>query len=193
MTSRCTGHCCKHFALVHSPEELWELYREWKHNGSTPMEMEAKNKWDPTIRSSSGLRMARSGLSRDIHIIAPMARYIGFVAPPDGMLVNPSDDELLGVPRKKRGKAHYYYCVHFDEAKKVCSIYDERPDMCKSYPNGHKCEFAQCTWKGMREKKQSKAQLEARKKKLLDREKELKNLGGDLVKLKRMAHEVCSD
>lgn len=57
MSDRCRGHCCRHFTLPFSPEELQENYRAWR-NGEE--------------KDANG----RESMS-DIFLIAPMVRHLG--------------------------------------------------------------------------------------------------------------------
>jgi Fe-S-cluster containining protein len=41
----------------------------------------------------------------------------------------------------------YYSCRHWDEETRLCTIYDERPWMCRTYPNEDKCDHG-CDCKG---------------------------------------------
>lgn len=41
---------------------------------------------------------------------------------------------------------HRFGCRHFDKENKACTVYDQRPAMCRNYPNGEACEFEGCTW-----------------------------------------------
>jgi Fe-S-cluster containining protein len=101
---------------------------------------------------------------QDIHLIAPMVRYLGFTYdhPPK---INPSDDELLGKPGTK---LHYYCCKHLDPKTRDCTIYEIRPAMCRGYPYDSQCNYAKCTWKAKRARKQSPAELRKRKRDLLE-------------------------
>ena len=42
-------------------------------------------------------------------------------------------------------EGHVYTCRHFDERTRLCTIYEERPQMCRDYPYGRAggCEY-QC-------------------------------------------------
>lgn len=55
MADRCTGHCCRRFALPLSPEELKKHYDDWR----------SQSKETPHVQ--------------DIWLIAPMAKYVGFL------------------------------------------------------------------------------------------------------------------
>lgn len=38
-----------------------------------------------------------------------------------------------------------YTCRHFDQPSGNCTIYDDRPEMCRNYPYGRRCEDPDCT------------------------------------------------
>ena len=38
-----------------------------------------------------------------------------------------------------------FTCRHWDETSRLCAVYDERPTMCRKYPNGQTCQG--CGWK----------------------------------------------
>ena len=116
--SRCTGHCCQTFTLPLGPDELMDIYRRW----ADPMRKDGQGFPDRTLS--------------DIHLIAPMVTYLGFFLEPPVKVVN------TVVPHA----AHYYSCKHFNREKKICTIYEDRPGMCRDYPYGRKCNYAECTW-----------------------------------------------
>lgn len=92
----------------------------------------------------------------DIHLIAPMVVYLG----PDASLpkqVNPTDEAVLGKPEIP---GHRYRCKHFDPKAKVCTIYDIRPAMCRDYPgkDDATCNYAGCTWKARKAKRETAVQ-----------------------------------
>jgi Fe-S-cluster containining protein len=142
------------FSLPLSPDELWGSYYQWKSGGTSL----AKND-DIAAR-----------LYTDIHIIAPMVIYLGY-SEKGPKRVNPTNEELQGLPLKKY---HWYRCKHLDPKTRDCTIYDIRPAMCRNYPYATLCQYAQCTWKEKRAKKETKSQRKAR----------LKRLQGDIVKEK---------
>lgn len=100
----------------------------------------------------------------DIHLIAPMVVYLG----PDAKMpkqVNPTDEALLGKPEIP---GHRYRCKHFDAKAKGCTIYGIRPAMCRDYPGDDwpkvavekraTCNYANCTWKARKVKRETAAQ-----------------------------------
>lgn len=111
-----TALCCRNFTLPYSPEEIKERYLEC---------LDAFEKND-----SHGAKRIK-----DILLVYPMLVYLGFYSV--------SGSELGG----KSGEvtAHRYTCKHLDREKGVCTIYDIRPHLCRSYPDpkGH-CEYLNC-------------------------------------------------
>lgn len=59
------------------------------------------------------------------------------------------DDCAPAIGRVSGGTvAHgwWYTCRHYDDLTSNCDAYEDRPDMCRDYPYGRRCEFARCTW-----------------------------------------------
>jgi Fe-S-cluster containining protein len=96
---------------------------------------------------------------QDIHLIAPMVYYLGYTTD-HPLQVNPTDAELLGNPRER---LHYYGCKNLDPATGDCTIYEIRPYMCRSYPNSGVCNYAKCTWRERKAKRETPAQRRKRK------------------------------
>lgn len=143
--SRCTGHCCQKFTIPLSPQELREAYDRW-------------------LRTQNGYPVPMNGhvddgkLYQDIHLIAPMVVHLGEFKTTPIRQVNP-----LVVLGKNRG-GHYYRCKHFDSKEKKCTIYETRPHMCRSYPNGKTCNYAACTWKSHKAKKKTRSEIRSERK-----------------------------
>lgn len=158
--NRCTGHCCRSFHLPFSPKELHEAYERWRASLDGHPIYKNQEPKDKRIYS-------------DIWLLAPMAEHLGKSkkCPPR---VNPRDSELLG----EESEGHWYRCKHFDTKEKKCTIYEIRPRMCRDYPYGKPCNYAGCTWKKVKAKKETRAERAARKKKLLAEKRELKDPGG---------------
>lgn len=149
-SSRCTGHCCTALYLPFSPEQLRDSYERWR--------------WSGTPLYKGGLTPESTSIYTDIYLVAPMLTYLGFLKKTPLKSVNPTDDELLG----KSVGGHYYSCKHFDHKKKICTIYEIRPQMCQGYPYGRKCNYAGCTWKSHKAKKETRAELDKRLRDLQD-------------------------
>lgn len=107
MGDRCSGNCCTKFNLPYGPDTLWRMYDQWVESKTPP-------------------------LVNDIHIIAPMVKYLGYVS---------GADMIEGA-----GDGHYYTCKHHDTKTGNCGIYERRPAMCRDYPYGRSCHYTACTW-----------------------------------------------
>ena len=106
--------CCRSFPLRFAPEELWENYEHY------------------VVGSSDSDDAFGRGPIRDIAILAPMLRYIGFRAGnPNGVLWTCNIEE----PR------HLYTCIHLARESGLCRIHHWKPDMCRIYMN---CEYPDC-------------------------------------------------
>lgn len=46
----------------------------------------------------------------------------------------------------KMKDAPLYTCKNWDEETRLCTVYDERPDMCRYYPYGRECDHG-CGYK----------------------------------------------
>lgn len=146
ITDRCAGHCCQTFSLPYSPAELWASYRRWKDMKKAETSLHKSGVSNKTLVFS------------DIHLIAPMVIYLGYKTIPYRTV----------RPVSKTEKNYYYTCKHFDKASKNCAIYEDRPLMCRSYPDGSGCNYAACTWEEKKEKPESAKDRKARLKVLTD-------------------------
>lgn len=118
MGDRCTGDCCRRFALWCGPEELERLYQ-------------ARCAW----ARGEGVKGER--MVNDIEIIQPMVRYLGsFTTDANG--------------REGNHASHFYACKLYSHEHRECTIYEQRPRMCRSYPNGRRCNYDGCTWTAAR-------------------------------------------
>lgn len=73
----------------------------------------------------------------DIDVVWPMTIYLG------SSDVNPA----TGLQHPET--LHVYTCAHFEDGS--CTIYDDRPNVCRRYPGGRKCHYKGCTWDDARE------------------------------------------
>lgn len=118
---QCGGHCCQKFFLPFSPTELHEAYKVWHDNHERPtMSMEAA---------------PRPKLYSDIWLIYPMVIPLGhFEEPPIRQIV------------PVHGSGYWYSCKNWDPKTKLCTIYDDRPAMCRDYPYQQGCNYQACGW-----------------------------------------------
>jgi Fe-S-cluster containining protein len=126
--SRCTGDCCRAFVLNASPEEL----RTW---------------------SAAHLRSALAAGRPLIHSEREQWFIATMLIPLD--LENLPEDAVKAMGPKaveeaRAGNHVLYTCKHLNRETGDCSVYDDRPNMCRIYPdNGFAphggCGFPNCT------------------------------------------------
>lgn len=123
MGDRCTGRCCRDFFLPFTPESL---------RAAAARAQEERLAELPLAPGVTDLPSSPQSHRAELEQIAAM------VVPfrPAG-------------PDSSRG--YRYSCVNLDEDGD-CAIYDRRPDMCRNYPYGHRCDFGtRCDWDAARE------------------------------------------
>lgn len=54
-------------------------------------------------------------------------------------------DNAVGNRKGNIGDVYHYTCKHFDKTSGNCMNYENRPDMCRVYPNGYDCRYKGCT------------------------------------------------
>lgn len=119
---RCMGECCKDIGLPVSPEELRISYLNWLSSKNTNLKLSSNNEYNKIYDS--------------ISLIYPMLTFIK------------KDYYHPEFPKSKRPYLIYHYtCKHFNNNKKLCSIYEIRPTMCKTYPNKEYCNNPKCKCK----------------------------------------------
>lgn len=82
-------------------------------------------------------------MAQDGHFIAdmiiPIRELVAGARFPNG--------EIVTHQRAPHGPIGWVFtCKHFDREKRVCTVYSERPLMCRDYPYGSPCEHSDCTW-----------------------------------------------
>lgn len=81
-------------------------------------------------RSPEELHTRTTG-HKDDNLIARMVLYLGKYRA-----------ENQNYPGGSEG--HHYTCRYFDKATRDCTIYEERPDMCRDAPYNRPCTFKGC-------------------------------------------------
>ena len=116
MGSRCTGHCC---AVVDLPVPL------------------SKIKSARPIQDMPGRSMIKVRGTRGFH-----------VATRDVRIFRKSLKPVHTCPEKPRtlesmGTVYHFTCSHWTGHD--CAIYEDRPDICRDYPEPRGCEYQGCT------------------------------------------------
>jgi Fe-S-cluster containining protein len=73
---------------------------------------------------------------KEIDFVADMVIYLG-----------PSGTSVTGEPLTLEGKpvtGHFYTCRHYKDGN--CTVYEQRPNICRDYPYGSTCKYKECTW-----------------------------------------------
>ena len=139
---RCTGHCCRSFCLRSSPAELAKVLtnpharEEDRFTASMVI---------PLGRFASNPTQLVKGESW-----AEKALHLGLKS--DEQIQELRADTRHGSYLRENSGGHYYAC-RYVLLNGDCGIYENRPEMCRSYPNGHECAFEACT---MPEEEQTK-------------------------------------
>ncbi len=123
--SRCTGHCCRRITIPYSPDDMKKAYNAW-YSGREHFYDRSRNK---------------KSVPKDIHLLFPMLKFLGWSTSHSASGKLPEWYE----PDGKTKLWPVYSCKHFDSKEKLCTIYDQRPRMCSSYPDGKQCKFRGCT------------------------------------------------
>jgi Fe-S-cluster containining protein len=141
---RCGGHCCKSFTFPFSPEELKRL-RESVNNGTN------------TFINDLGVENSHRYEKAEIIKISDMLIFQEF-NDYDPQLdrkykVEPEADDMRKSRLHSRGfivqesgqlMTYKYTCKHFNVEQAICMNYEDRPNMCKIFPNIDGCAYKQC-------------------------------------------------
>lgn len=116
MGSRCTGHCC---AVVDLPVPLSKI------KSARPIQ-DMPGRSMIKVRGTGGFHVA----TRDVRIFRKSLKPI---------------HTCLEKPRTLEGLAATYHfaCSHWTGHD--CAIYEDRPDICRDYPEPSGCEYRGCT------------------------------------------------
>lgn len=117
----CKGFCCDDIGLSVAPHDLQNAYHGWKSfNG--------KEKRDKFM----SLGEHKITVYNDIHLTYPM-------------LVFSHQDEIHPdgeIKYQERENTIYHYsCKHHNKKTGDCDIYEERPIMCRSFPDNGFCGY----------------------------------------------------
>ena len=112
----CGGACCESFTLPYPPIVLVASAEATKRLA------------DPEFEWPSHVPMLE-----DIVQIAEMVDYIGEFDHPPHETVHAVEHSHL----------HYYRCRNLGEDG-LCTIYERRPQMCRAFPYGRRCNYARC-------------------------------------------------
>jgi len=126
LKSRCSGHCCQNVCIAISPERLKASYL-LKGRDKENRIFSSKEYWNNDFI--------------DIDLIYPMLRFKR-----KQTVHEDSGDLDPGLAKKfsKGSKYYVYSCVHHDTKTGNCTIYDIRPEMCRTHGLSG-CGYTGCT------------------------------------------------
>ena len=122
----CKGFCCDDIGLYYAPHELQNSYHRSIQRGD---------------RSKDGLMSmsfvdSKVSLWTDIHLTYPMLVFSHQdTTHPDGEVDTKDEDRIV----------YHYSCKHHDKRTGDCDIYEERPMMCRTFPNNGYCGYRKVT------------------------------------------------
>jgi Fe-S-cluster containining protein len=124
----CEGFCCDDIGLQISPDELQESYHAWLREtsiGKPPLSMEDIS----MAHNQKGLR-----LWNEIYLIYPMLEFLYHDhIHPDGEIDFSKEKDIRII--------YHYRCKHHNKKTGDCDIYEERPMMCRTFPDTGYCGY----------------------------------------------------
>lgn len=130
---RCTGHCCEDFTLPISPMQF-SWWAKLLKLGKKPFywRMYGRRYWPGEVSMNAG-----SLANYQPEEIAKVS---------DMVIFKYASKTCKGNPNRKIDHILYHYtCKHFDKKSGNCLNYEDRPDMCRMYPNAGTCKYKGCT------------------------------------------------
>ncbi len=143
--SRCTGHCCQSFTLpwCDGPRDLERKKADLAEKMKKPLEgfetgeddKDAAYIYDMLIHLGKGEEFVLKTIEREL--------------PRNRKWLSELSAEDRAAAEERMSKANenqsWWTCRHYDKESGNCSDYENRPSMCRKYPNGSGCVFADCT------------------------------------------------
>jgi len=132
--ARCTGHCCEDFTLPISPMQL-KWWAKLISLSKKPAYMKYYTRRSPGAVQSLNCGMKSHFNIEELKKIAEMVIFLRF----------DKHDNAAQNAKGKMNTVYHYTCKHFDRATGNCTNYENRPDMCRMYPNSGTCRYKGCT------------------------------------------------
>ena len=125
LCAQCKGFCCDDIGLHISPHELQNSYHRWLtwHDRNNRSEQESMAM---SIGETTSVK-----LWNDIYIAYPMLVFT------HQDLIHPDGD----VHNDSKNPVYHYFCKHHNKETNNCDIYEERPMMCRTFPNNGFCGY----------------------------------------------------
>ena len=124
----CKGFCCDDIGLHASPQELQNSYHTWLNRVTTGK--------PPILTEDISMSNSPSGLRfwYEIYLIYPMLEFLRVDnIHPDGEIDFTGEDKIKPI--------YHYKCKHHNKKTGDCDIYEERPMMCRTFPDSGYCGY----------------------------------------------------
>ena len=131
--SRCTGGCCKNFILPFDPMMV-ENYKRRITAGQKEIIYDQG-------RYNGYFGVISNNLSQVLDMI--IYKRTDWYNPQYARGSKKDKQSRYGSMRNKYNRNHVYTCKHFDG--KNCTIYLERPNICRQHGNNNSCTYRGCT------------------------------------------------
>lgn len=155
VTNGCIGSCCSSFLLPISYEDFKNLLKEdikrLKNPKRKPKTVQCFNgvKLNPATHDEM-VKLNEMLIPLGTTTISP-EQNISYDEIIKEYKKNGLEESILqlrqrtGIDENGNTFAHIYTCKHFDAENKICTNYDNRPNMCRSF--GRKCNYQGCSYK----------------------------------------------
>ena len=125
---RCTGHCCSGFTLPYPHTYFIEAAWFALEYEVLPLIVSHARQAHDIAHAHNKHRIIVDGVFI-AHMIVPVQAEEARTK-----YINPIQADL-----------HFFKCRHLKNGN--CSVYEQRPNMCRNFPYGSPCPFKGCTWK----------------------------------------------
>jgi Fe-S-cluster containining protein len=125
---RCSGHCCKCVTIRMSPEDLRVAAEDAKKKGLKTEELQLYEILIPLGDFPSN----------------PLMKLWGESWSEKALKMGTTAEHRVRAKKNTGYQQHFYTCRHI-QMNGDCGIYETRPQMCRTYPNGKLCDFEECT------------------------------------------------
>jgi Fe-S-cluster containining protein len=119
----CKGFCCDDIGLSISPDDLQISYHKWADDEPVAKGIE--------LKMSSNSIVKGIGKLIGIHLVYPMLVFTH----KDN--IHPDGDTIT----EKDNVVYHYYCKHHNKETGDCDIYEERPMICRTFPDNKFCGY----------------------------------------------------
>jgi Fe-S-cluster containining protein len=153
VTNGCSGGCCSNFSLGYSLDDLklmLEAVNEHRTEFCDSRGLLRRVVADRTLQTMIDMLIPISTVKEDpngsVNYTELVAEYIK-IATEEGKVIDYEHEWFKNfVKEGDEYLKHTFTCKHFDTKKRVCTNYNNRPNMCKSFPNDRPCKYDGCKY-----------------------------------------------